>query len=116
MAVFVSCEKDCVKPTGINGEWIWQKSVSTWGTWTPENTGEHRKLKIDDFIYREYINDSLVYESQYDLEIREDSVLGPRNFIVFSSGSDLLIGIGESKLLLTEYNWDDGFTYYYNRK
>jgi len=115
LVTFISCQEDCVKPSGINGEWIWEKSVSTWGTSTPENTGQQRKLRIDDYVYREIINDSLVFESQYDLIIRNDSCCGDRIFIVFSPGYEEGIGISDSKLIRVETMYFDGFTHYYHR-
>lgn len=113
---FFSCGEDSARPTGINGEWIWQKSVSPWGTATPENTGEQRSLNIDDFIYRELINDSIVFESQYDLILREDSIYGDQKYIVFPSGYEEGIDISESELIRIETMWFDGFNHYYHRK
>jgi len=103
-------------PTGINGEWIWDKSGSPWGTATPVNTGEQRRLKIDDFIYREIINDSIVFESLYDLIIREDSLYGDQKVIVFPSGYEEGIEISDSELIRIETLWLDGFKHYYHRK
>ena len=115
LAAFFSCHKDCVKPTGINSEWIWEKSESPWGTLTPLNTGEQRKLKIDDYIFREFINDSLVFESQYDLVMRNDSIYDNQTFIVFPSGYEEGIIINGSELVRIEVLWSDGFNHYYDR-
>jgi hypothetical protein len=112
------CEKDCINAKGINGEWIWTKSFGGifGGTITPKDAGYNEKLIIDDFIIQKFINDSLVAESQYELEIRLDSFLGQRNFIVFPSGYEELIGISESELTFYEIMWDDGFKRYYSRQ
>lgn len=114
--ILSSCEKDCIKPIGISGNWIWDKSVSTWGTWSPENSGERRELKIDDYYYKEFLNDSLVFESQYDLVIRIDSIYGPQSYIVFPSGYEEGISFNESNLVRVETMYIDGFTHYYHRK
>ena len=113
---FFSCENDDVRSTGIYGEWIWEKSVSPLATLTPENSGEQRMLNIDDFIYREIINDVIVFESQYDLIIRMDSLYGDQKYIVFPSGYEEGIDISGSELIRTEAQWFDGFKHYYHRK
>lgn len=119
ITIFIAsgCDKDCLQDRGINGEWIWIKSVGGFsgGTITPDDVGYTEKLKIDDFIYQVYVNDTLAYESQYDLEIREDSISGPRNYLVFPSGYEEWIGISESELVLDEIMYDDGYTRYYQR-
>jgi hypothetical protein len=76
--VATGCEKECIKAKGINGEWIWTKSIGGifGGTITPKEAGYTERLVIDDFFFQQFINDSLVYESQYELEIRVDSTLG----------------------------------------
>jgi len=72
------------------------------GTATPENTGEQRMLKIDDYIYREIINDSVVFESQYDLIIREDSLYADQTLIVFPSGYEEGILVNKYQLRRVE--------------
>lgn len=109
--LFVSCSKDCKEPTGINGEWIWTKSVGYFGTYTPLDLGFNKKLIIDDFIFKQFENDSLIFESQYDLVIREANT-----FIDFEHGLGYIIDIQGSKLELSEYLWTDGYTHYYIRK
>ena len=73
-------------------------------------------LKIDDYIYREIINDSVVFESQYDLIIREDSLYADQTLIVFPSGYEEGILVNKSQLRRVETLWFDGFTHYYHRK
>jgi hypothetical protein len=123
IAIFVSlittgCEKDCIKAKGINGEWIWTKSIGgiSGGSFTPKDAGYIERLVIDDFVFKEFINDSLISESQYELETRVDSNLGERNFIVFPSGYEEGIGESESELVFYEIMFIDGFTRYYKRQ
>lgn len=107
-----SCKKDdeCIKGVGINGEWIWIESVGGFGgwTWTPETENVTKKLIIDDFIYREFINDSLVLETEYELGISDETLLGTeeRTFIRFESGGEQAIIISDSELKLIEQCFD----------
>ncbi len=94
------CENDCVIPKGIYGEWNWTMTEIHGSISTPEILGYTEKLSINDFTFKRYINDSLVYESQYDLTTRTDSLNIERNFIVFSSGFEEGIYIGETELVL----------------
>lgn len=98
------CEKDCAKPNGIYGDWVWTKTIDIASGYaiTPAELGYNEKLKIDDFMYRSYINDSLSYESQYDLIVKTDSNNNERHFIVFASGYEEAIHIGESELIIAE--------------
>ncbi len=103
-------ENNCPKNTSINGEWIWVKTGgSRAGPITPESTGISRKLVIDDFIYREFENDSLVLETQYELGISDEELYGTkeRTFIEFASGGyRRAIIISETKLELISQCFD----------
>lgn len=111
--ILVSCEKDCI--SSINGEWILVQTESGGIITTPEDYGENVNLKIDDFIYKMFVNDSLVFETQYDLILKPDSVLGPKQFIVFESGYEQGISITETEMEITDYNWIHFIHYMYRR-
>ncbi len=102
-------ENNCPKNTSINGEWIWVKTGgSRAGPITPESTGISKKLIIDDFIYREFQNDSLVLETQYELGISDEELYGTdeRTFIEFDSGPKQAIIISETELELIPQCFD----------
>jgi hypothetical protein len=111
--LFTSCNKDCIKPTGIEGEWIWTKSIGGIGGWTltPESEGMTKKLIIDPRYYREFVNDTLLFQVQYDLVTR-NSVM----YIDFENGISYIIEVESRNLSLTEYLWSDGYTHAYLRK
>lgn len=94
------CEEDCPAPKGIYGDWKWTKTIIHGYLSTPELLGYTEKLTIDDFTFKRYMNDSLVYESQYDLLIRTDSLNNDRSFIVFSSGHEEGIYVDRKELVL----------------
>ncbi len=102
-------ENNCPKNTSINGEWIWvETGGSRAGPITPESTGISKKLIIDDFIYREFENDSLVLETQYELGISDEELYGTneRTFIEFDSGYRRAVIISETKLELISQCFD----------
>ena len=70
-------DNDPLKDINLKGEWIWIESVGGfWGvTNNPENTMQNRKLIIDDQFYKLYKNDSLLFESTYQIEISEKPLL-----------------------------------------
>jgi hypothetical protein len=107
-----SCDNDSSFPKNIKGHWTWEKSVGGWGTLTPENTEEKRSLKIGDYLFKSFINDSLVFESPYDIEIREDPYFDSNTFIIFDSRRRENILLSKCELIWVE-DGDDGFTHYY---
>ena len=115
--VLFGCEKECESPKGIYGDWIWTMTDDNhYGIiTTPEDLGYTVKLSIDDYTFKQFRNDSLVYESQYDLVIRTDSLNNDRNFIVFPSGNENEIHVDESQLILVETIFFINPTSYYKR-
>jgi hypothetical protein len=113
--VQLSCSKDCVTQKSISGEWLWIESTGTWGPFTPEMAGYNEILLIDDFYFIRLHNDSLVFESQYDLVIRTDTLSGYTHFIQFAPDYDFAISIKDGELDLIEYQWYDGLTHHYKR-
>ncbi len=115
----MSChqEEDCVHPAGITGEWIWVKSIGGFGGWTltPETENIIRKLKIDDFTFEAYVNDSLVFQSAYDLEMRPDTFWGTNRYIQFETGGEQAFLIDGNKLELFDLCFDC-FNHEYKRK
>jgi hypothetical protein len=110
---FASCDKDCVQTTGIEGEWVWTKSIGGIAGWTltPNSEGINKKLLIDAYTYQEFENDTLIFEDQYDLVIRNSNT-----YIDFENGLSYIIDLETYRLELTEYLWTDGFTHFYLRK
>lgn len=103
-------ENNCPKDDSINGEWIWVESTGglSGGTITPQITGISRKLIIDDFIYREFENDSLVLETQYKLGISDKELYFTkvRTFIKLDSQEIQGIIISSTELELIEQCFD----------
>ena len=108
----IGCKKEdeCFKAIGINGEWVWIESVGGIGGWTltPESEGIMKKLIIDDFKYKEFVNDSLVLETEYELGISDETLLGTeeKTFIRFESGGEQAIVISDSELELIDQCFD----------
>jgi hypothetical protein len=103
-------EDDSFIEEGINGEWIWQQSGGGFGGWvlTPESQNATIKLIIDDTIYKEFVNDSLVLETSYELVISEEILIGTKekDLIRFESGREKAILISDSELELIDQCFD----------
>lgn len=117
--VLAACRKEtaCEQPTGIQGEWVWKKSVGGFGGWTltPESEMMTQTLKIDDIFYEEYINDSLILRVEYDLDIRDEVFFGTNQYLVLETGTEFAAKVEDQKLELYELCFDC-FTHYYERK
>ena len=117
--VVVGCgdDDDSANPDsfGITGEWTW---VETTGgfiqvTLTPASEMITRKLEIDDEFYREFVNDSLVLETEYELNIDLESFSELLDtIIVFDSGDELALELSGNNLELSE-PCDDCFSHKY---
>lgn len=116
---FSSCVKDpdCSKPSGIYGEWEWVQSFGGFGGWkeTPESAGYRLRLEIDDLHYRQYKNDSLIFESPYDLVMRPDSVWDTNTYLEFETGGAQAYQIRADTLFLYDL-CADCFDHTYIRK
>ncbi len=116
----ISCQKDddCNICNQLNGTWNWVESIGGIGGWTltPETEKKTKKLIIDNFNYREYENDSLIFESRYSFVIRPDTYRNTNYYIVFEQACELAVAIMGNKLELYENCWDDGFFHTYIRK
>lgn len=117
--VLAACRKEtaCEQPPGIQGEWRWTKSVGGFGGWTntPESEMKTQTLKIDDFFYEEYVNDSLVQRVEYDLDIRDENYFGTNQYLVLENVTEYAVKVSDSTLELYELCFDC-FTHYYARK
>jgi hypothetical protein len=108
----IGCKKEdeCFKAVGLNGEWVWIESVGGFGgsTLTPDSERIMKKLIIDDFKYKEFVNDSLVLETEYELGISDETLLGTKEktFIRFESGVEQAIVISDSELELIDQCFD----------
>jgi len=71
-----SCEEDTDRPNDIIGRWDWISSTGGIAsvTYTPESTGDKVELEFTlDSIYREYRNDTLIYECKFGIVQLESS-------------------------------------------
>ena len=106
LMAFISCDKDCIipEPNGIIGEWTWLRSEMGIGgpVMTPESEGITRHLLIDDFYYMEFINDSMINKSQYDIQIFVDTIFIPGTYLLLDSGEYYPYKLSENELQLTE--------------
>ena len=113
----LGCSKDelDVKKVLVQGEWNW---ISSYGgeageTLTPENTMSTATLKIDKFIFREYFNDSLIFETSYSLTETDDPSFSSTNTLIeLGNGNILAIVIEDSNLELIEQCFDCYFHKY----
>lgn len=116
-----SCQKDedCNICNQLNGTWNWVESVGGIGGWTltPETEKKTKKLIIDDFVFREYENDSLIFESKYSFLIRPDTYRNTHYFITFGHYfCEPAVEILKNKLILYDNCGEDGFFHTYIRK
>ncbi len=116
----ISCQKndDCNICNQLNGTWNWVESIGGIGgrTLTPETEKKTKKLIIDNLNYREYENDSLIFESRYSFVIRPDTFRNTNYYIMFEQACELAVAIIGNKLELNENCWDDGYLHTYIRK
>jgi len=105
--LFASCsDKVLLETNEIMGTWNWTGSSGGIAgvTYTPESTGENIVLEFtQDSVYREYLNDSLIIETEfsiitsesiYDHDSTKMIVFSPgmiRRSIVFDSPNDLIL-------------------------
>ena len=118
---FLSCEKDMPQPeeTGIQGTWIWVKTYGGIGGWeyTPETEMYTRKLIIDETHYKEFIDDSLTLELEYELGVTQKSQIGTTDstYIEFSIDGRMAYHLDKDELELHQQAFD-GFSFYYERE
>ena len=121
--ILVNCAEseipeNCIDDVCIVGEWTWVQSYGSIAgtTITPQTEMETRKLIIDDTNYREYVDDVLILESDYEY-VKTDELSG------FTNDSLVLkLGIGtwyavfeeEENLILSEPCFDC-WTHTYSR-
>jgi hypothetical protein len=104
-----ACHKDCPAPVlSVRGDWRWDHSTGGLGGWTvtPATQGYTKRVLIDDFWYREYRNDTLFFESQYDIEVRQDSFFGANTYLRFSNGGEYAYVLRYNELDLYEQCFD----------
>lgn len=87
------------------------------GGWTitPETIMATKTLKVDELVFREYQNDSLIFESQYDLFTRPDSSWGTNRYIRYENGDEQAVLLDGSDLQIIELCFDC-FAHRYKRK
>jgi hypothetical protein len=109
IATFTACkDDDPVNATGIEGDWRWTQSYGglLGQTITPDSAGYTRHLEIDSETYREFQDDSLIFQSNYNIETRVDSLFGTNKIIAFDTGYELAIIQSGNNLKLIEICFD----------
>lgn len=107
---FISCSNDdnvtnISTSEKILGVWNWDKSTGGFGGWTytPESTGDTQRLEITGTTLKKYINDELVYETNYTIELRESVLFsGMHEMIVGDNGAGSIIEFSDNKLFLSD--------------
>lgn len=89
--------------SNLVGTWDWVRSSGgiTGEIITPASTDSTMKLEITNTMIKRYINDDLIFENRYTIEIRETMSGEPREMIVESNGSREIIDLERSTLTLT---------------
>lgn len=109
--VLMSCDKQsdpeiCLKDVCIGGEWIWQESYGSIAgtTITPETEMQTRKLIITDSHYQEFVNDSMILETEYDYLITDELSTFTEDSLVLklTSGNWYAVFEEDEKLILFE--------------
>ena len=117
VVAMTSCDEDCTVPTTVIGEWTWVKSVGGFAghTITPESEGYTKQLVIDDHFYTEYIDDSIDFNTQYDLRVQQDSVFETPYVIWFDLGGMVAYKYEGDQLEIIEV-CADCYSHFYSRK
>ncbi len=117
VVAIASCDEDCTVPTTVIGEWTWVKSVGGFAghTITPESEGYTKQLVIDDHFYTEYIDDSIDFNTQYDLRVQQDSVFETPYVIWFDLGGMVAYKYEGDQLEIIEV-CADCYSHFYSRK
>lgn len=59
-------------------------------------------LLIDNFVFKAFENDSLIFESAYHLETRQDTFWYTNEYIVFESGGQMAFKVSKDRLEMYE--------------
>jgi hypothetical protein len=109
VATFTACkDDDPVNATGIEGDWRWLQSYGGIAGITifADSVNYTRHLEIDSDTYREFQDDSLVFQAGYNIETRADSLFGTNKVIAFTTGYELAIIQNGNDLKLIEICFD----------
>jgi hypothetical protein len=117
LLAFMSCDKDYLKPNGIAGVWIWVKSEGGFAdiTLTPATEGISRHLIIDDSYFTVFEDDSIVFQSKYELITKPDAYFETDRYIKFDFGGEEPYIVNKKVLQLFD-QCDDCFFHTYIRK
>ena len=104
--------RDCSPRTDINGEWIW---VETYGgvvgwTTTPQTENMTQKIIIDDPVFEQYRNDTLISTQSFQIMIS-----GSDTLIQFDDGNQQYLKLRAQELILSDL-CADCFTHRYRCK
>lgn len=109
---FVSCSNDddnnaIDAPTSakIIGNWNWIVSHGGFGNWTytPASTGDTQRLEITSTTFKRYINNELITESNYTIELRESILTSGLKEMLISEENEFrtIIEFIDNKLVLS---------------
>ena len=119
LCVFACKEKEnieeiCTGGNQIDNRWIWVQSAGgeAGEILTPESEMLTRKLVIDEVMYREYVNDSLVFESEYEIGVIDPIFGSDSTSLKLIGGAEYAMTLTETELTLYEMCFDCYIHYY----
>jgi hypothetical protein len=116
--ILASCAKEPEEPAcndfTLPGVWIWTKTEGLSGTnYAPE--GYINKIEIGDSTWREFVNDSLIFESMYTVRYDSTGYLLHQGDIFFNNQfAKGFLFAGCSLIFMG--GWNDSPEIYYERK
>ena len=113
-----SCSSDDDQSNSLNlvGTWEWLRSSGgiIGETTTPESTGNTMRIEITNTIIRRYINNDLISERTYSIEVRETMSGELREMLIEANDLRQIISV-ESNVLTLTGDCNDCFISEYSR-
>ena len=114
-----SCSNDD-DSTSLNlvGTWNWVRSSGgiTGAILTPASTGSTMRLEITSTVIKKYMDNDLISERTYSIQVRESSIFGePRDMIIHENNSRQIIDLEGTNLTLIG-DCNDCFTSNYEKE
>lgn len=103
----INCSNDDEKEirTTISGQWDWVKSTGglAGSTYTPESTGENRKLIISSDSIKYFTNGDLLSKVKYTIELRDINGESRELIVPDPLGITQFFELNQNKLTLIDY-------------